>query len=811
MRTRLAALTTMAIGMLSYAGPLAGIEPSIERREFLMRWEPPAGLTIENHTARTLASSGWALYFNCPEDIVAEQLPPSLRLQRVNGDFYRLEPGRSFAPVPPGGTLNVTLQTRERLVNTSGVPSGFYFVFGEQPVVEKPVVSAREEPSDARIAAARFARDQDVAALAPEQLAPIVPSPRRVVRASGHVTLGPSTRVHAAPGLEGEAAYLQAALRTWWGSAPASGATRADITLTLASHEKWAKDGAEAYRLDVDPARGVTITGAGAAGVFYGIESLRALVDPESYRGGQSVVTLPALTVEDAPRFRYRGLLLDVARNFQPKGAVLKLLELMAFYKLNTLHLHLSDDEGWRLAIASLPELTDVGAHRGHTTDEHDHLVPSFGSGPDPETVPGSGHYSRADFVEILRHARARHISVVPEVDMPGHSRAAIVAMRARHDRLQSEGRTREADALRLDDPDDLSRYRSIQGWTDNVMNVCRPSTLRFIEAVVDDVQRMYREAEAPLTVFHIGGDEIPAGAWERSPACLNGRRGRATAAELRREFVRRVGKLLAVRGLAPAGWQEIAGATRELRAHVWNIGEGGASDDMAYRLANGGTDVVLGPATSLYFDIAYDADPGELGQHWAGFVDTRKAFEFGPSRLCDAERRAATPCVELTARGRRHLLGIQGHLWGEFAKDPGTMEYLLFPKLLGLAERAWAETPEWETTRDAPRRDALRAAAWSDFANRLGQRELPRLTFWEGGVQYRVAPPGAVIDHGRLRTSVAFPGLVTRFTTDGSEPTAASTPYTEAVAVHGTIKLKTFTSTGRASRTTVVGSEMLQ
>jgi hexosaminidase len=817
MRTRLAALTTMAIGMLSQ-GPVAGVEPNIARRDFLLRWdlpstEPAARLTIENHSARTLESSGWSLYFNCPEDIAADHLPPSLRLQRVNGDFYRLEPGPGFAPVPPGGALAVTLQTHERLVNTSDVPAGFYFVFGEQPLVEQTDIRPRDEPSGARIAAARFAQDQDVTAMSPEQLAAIVPSPRRVVRSPGEATLGRSAKLHVAPGFELEAAYLQASLRTWFDGAPPATDASVDITLARASrHESWARGDGEAYRLDVSPTRGITITAAGSAGVFYGIESLRALVDPAAYRGAQTTVRVPVLSIEDAPRFPYRGLLLDVARNFQPKSALLKLLDLMAFYKLNTLHLHLSDDEGWRLAIASLPELTDVGARRGHTTDERDHLVPSFGSGPDPATVPGSGHYSRADFVEILRYAHARHIAVVPEVDMPGHSRAAIVAMRARHDRLRSEGRAREADAFRLDDPDDQSRYRSIQGWTDNVMNVCQPSTLRFIAAVVDDVRGMYAEAEAPLTAFHIGGDEIPAGAWERSPACTghDGKRAR-DASELRRRFVRHVSGLLRARGLQTAGWQEIAGAAREIRAHVWNIGAGGASDDMAYRLANGGADVVLGPATDLYFDQAYDDDPSELGQHWAGFVDTRKAFLFAPGRLCEAARNAKTPCVALQEKARRHLLGIQGHLWGELAKDPGTMEYLLFPKLLGLAERGWAQTPEWETTDDAERRDSLRAAAWNDFANRVGQRELPRLSFLAGGVQYRVSPPGAVIDHGRLKTSVAFPGLITRFTTDGSEPTAASTAYTDAVAVQGTVKLKTFTSTGRASRTTIVESEMLQ
>ncbi len=164
---------------------------------------------------------------------------------------------------------------------------------------------------------------------------------------------------------------------------------------------------------------------------------------------------------------------------------------------------------------------------------------------------------------------------------------------------------------------------------------------------------------------------------------------------------------------------------------------------------------------------------------------------------------------ARLTAAGRRNVLGIQGQLWGENAKGPAVLEYLAFPKLLGLAERAWAAPPDWARTPDAGERQVRLAAAWNEFANRLGQRELPRLDRLEGGVLYRLPPPGAVIESGLLEANVAFPGLPIRYTTDGSEPAADSPLYAGPVQVDGAVRLRTFDSRGRGSRTIVVGADV--
>jgi hexosaminidase len=210
--------------------------------------------------------------------------------------------------------------------------------------------------------------------------------------------------------------------------------------------------------------------------------------------------------------------MVDIARNFQSKQQLLKTLDLMALYKLNVLHFHFSDDEGWRLEIPGLPELTTVGARRGHALNDENFLHPSFGSGPDIASH-GTGFYSKADFIEILKYAKERHIDVIPEIETPGHARAAVASMTARYNRLLKEGQKAEAEQYLLYHPADTSKYKSVQRWYRNVIDVSLPSTYTFLEKVVDEIVLMYKEANAPLETLHFGGDEVPGGVWAGSPA----------------------------------------------------------------------------------------------------------------------------------------------------------------------------------------------------------------------------------------------------------------------------------------------------
>jgi hexosaminidase len=802
-----------------------------------------SALTLRNEGRVPLVGDGWTLYFNFVRTIRPESLPPGVRVERVNGDFWKLTPTDQFAPLPPGEAHRLPFEAGAWAIKESDAPAGFYFVFDDEAPAEAGSVTVepftekrqtdRRRGDDLTVPTpeSRYRANAHQSRLPEDQVGRITPTPAVLEAHAGTVTLDRRLSIHHGEGLEAEAAFLADALAPLLGERPRvradtlGGAQRVVVERgAVALPAEQAARRSEAYRLAVDPERGVQITGATRKAVFYGLQSLRGLLPPTAHDSSAGAVEVGAVTIRDAPRFGYRGLHLDVARNFHTRATVKKLLDLMALYKLNTFHFHLTDDEGWRVPIEELPELTAVGGRRGHPqpsgSGRRAHLVPSYGSGPSVDTAAsyGSGFYSRAGFKEILRYARERHITVVPEIDVPGHARAAIVAMEARYERLREAGRPDAARRYRLQDPDDASEYRSIQGWEDNVVNVCRPSTYRFYETVVDDLREMYAEAGVPLRAVHVGGDEVPAGVWERSPACrkliersdsLHG------TSDLQHYFFERLYDLLAERDLMMAGWQEVAlveahaedgeahvaadpfFAGRRVRPYVWT--SGGADLDYAYLLANAGYEPVLSHASHLYLDMAYDAHPQESGSYWAAFTDTRKTFSYAPFALRGAGA--------LTEEGRANILGLQGQLWSETLIGPERLEYMAVPRVLALAERAWSPRPAWASEEDDEKRRRLRDADWNAFTNRLGQRELLRLDHLFGGVAYRLPPPGAVIEAGQLRANTAYPGLRLRYTTDGTTPTTASPRYTGPVKVgpDGVVKVRSFSSTGRGSRVVTV------
>jgi hexosaminidase len=523
--------------------------------------------------------------------------------------------------------------------------------------------------------------------------------------------------------------------------------------------------------------------------------------------------------------------MLDVARHFHSKKQLLKLLDLMGFYKLNVLHLHFSDDEGWRLEIPSLPELTQVGAVRGHTNTPHKHLQPAYGSGPDAMSSAGSGYYSRLEFVDILRYANARHIKVIPEIEAPGHARAAVKAMEARYAAKLAEGRKDEAEKYRLYDPADHSVYRSVQMYNDNVINVAMPSVYRFLETVTDEILAMYREAGAPIETIHYGGDEVPAGVWTQSPAVEKLRQQNPelkTTDDLWYYFYGKMNDMVQKKGLYLYGWEEIAmrktmldGKShiipnpdfvgQDVQVDVWNNVLGWGAEDLAYRLANAGYKVVLSCVTHLYFDMSYYKSFDEPGYYWGAYTDVDKPFSFIPydyfknskeDRLGNPLDRSVFNGKErLTDYGKQNIVGIQGLLWSETVNSPERMDYMILPKLMGMAERAWAPSPAWAETND----EKAYQKAWSVFANQLGKRELPRLDYFAGGFAYRLPTAGAVIENNQIKANIQLPGLTLRYTTDGTEPTANSAIYAQPIPVSKNLKIKAFGANGRAGRTVEV------
>ena len=813
--------------------------------------------TIKNNSNKDLQKN-WAIYFHQPRLIDQKSTGENFKITHISGDYFKLEPTAKFAGLKKGESVEVQFVNDAWMLKLVDAPTGIYIVFSDDKGVESapevieniswlPIENEKQTSIDGTIqldvptGASIYAINKNTQFSKVETLCPITPTPISYVSQAGVLALTNGNKISFATGLENEAKFLAEKFKQDFGvSLSLAEAGKVDGIVHLTISDKLIVDGKkkEAYELVVS-ANAVKITGSDASGVFYAIQSLRAMVPVQAYASKNANLKLPLATVKDAPRFEYRGMHLDVVRNFQKKEAVLKVIDLMGFYKLNKFHFHISDDEGWRLEIPGLAELTEIGSKRGHTKDESDMLNPAYGSGPYPSKESnGSGFYTKAEFIEILNYAKARHIEVIPELDFPGHARAAIVSMKARQKKLLKAGKTKEANQYILHDPNDASTYNSVQNYDDNVACVCQESTFDFIEKVVNEVTGMYKTAGLKLNLVHIGGDEVPHDVWVKSPKCKNFMAKSADykkAEDLFYYFVDRFSNILQKNNIVTGGWEEIGlkksinedgdivpvvnekFLNKNFHPYVWNTVWNWGAEDRGYKLANAGYKVVLSNVNNLYFDLSYDKDPNDPGYYWGGFVDTKKAWGFIPFNIYNEAilNNFNNPLPEtlkngkekLTEKGKQNILGIQGQLWSETVKGSQMMEYYLFPKMLGLVERAWAKDPSWSNVTNKVQKEKLIQQDWNVFASKLGFFELQRLSYINGGLNTRISPAGAIIENGKLMINTEFPGFTVHYTIDGSEPTAQSSIYTQAVdvAAGSKVKVKVFNTKGQSSRTTIL------
>jgi len=478
-----------------------------------------------------------------------------------------------------------------------------------------------------------------------------------------------------------------------------------------------ASDGpSDAYRMEILPT-GVTLSASGDAGLFYAGVSLWQLCTADAARGA---VALPGLHVADAPRFAWRGLMLDVARHFSPVADVEALLDEMALHKLNVLHLHLSDDQGWRLEIKRYPELTRIGAWR---------------TPPGGQPARYGGFYTQAQMRQLIAYAAERHIDVVPEFDMPGHAQAAVAA----YPQFGVDVDARRRPAVSVD-----------WGVNPYLFNVDDRS-LRFLEDVMDEVVSVF-----PSTFIHVGGDEALKDQWKASPAVQARMKALGLKSEdaLQSWFIEHIGNYLAGKGRRLIGWDEILEGGLPANASVmsWRGTEG------ALAAARMGHDVVLAPGGSLYFDGLQsgrnDEPEGRLGQ-----LPIKRVYDFEPV------------APELDAAQARHVMGLEGALWTEYLPSRRLVEHALFPRIAALAEVAWStrEARNWDAF--VPRlvlaqRRYLRqgiAAADSAFAVQVDVVGGPAAALAAGKAQVR------------LSNQLGFGEI--RYTLDGSTPMPGSTP----------------------------------
>ena len=770
-----------------------------------------AAITLHNGSAYTLpgGKSDWQIYFHSIRRIDTTQ-QQGLVLQHVQGDLHRLSPDHDFAGLAPGQQLQLTYSSAPWVVSYSDfMPRAFITATGLTPAVfantdteqlnrfVAPITTAQQQLRNSGTAdlvpitnaASRFANNAKLNAHSndTEIAQRIIPTPLQAKFSKRRLTLSSNWQISYSGRLTSEAAYLQQQLQLSGlslqsavssnVSAPAPQIRLSvDATLPLT---------AEGYQLDIADKQ-ITLIGKDNAGAFYAVQSLLALAQQTDHD-----IQLPQGKITDQPRASWRGMHYDMARNFHGKDVTLRLIDNMARYKLNKLHLHLTEDEGWRLEIPGLPELTAIGANRCFDLTEQQCLLTQLGTGPH-SSGSGNGYYSTADFIEILQYAAARHIEVIPEIDLPGHARAAIVAMKARYNRLQALGQPQAAAQYLLSDPADTSRYLSVQNYNDSSANVCLESTYAFVEKVVYELQQMYRSAGVKLQIFHMGGDEVAQGSWLGSPACQQlfaaPDNGIAGVADLKPWFVSRVADITHRRGLDLAGWEDglmydqqhtfnrTQFANNKVIAHAWdNIWEWGVAD-RAYRLANNGYQVVLSPGTHLYFDHPHEAHPLERGYYWATrFSSIDKVFGFMPDNLyanADTTRNGAAINDLEALVGRempllqqpQNILGIQGQLWSETIRTAEQLEQMLYPRMLALAERAWHKAA-WEQNNNPQQAQQQRQQDWYSFASRLNKTEFARLA--ANGSSFYLPPPGARRTAAGISVNNAIPGLYTEFSTD--------------------------------------------
>lgn len=579
-----------------------------------------------------------------------------------------------------------------------------------------------------------------------------------------------------------------------------------------------ASKNAGSYNLAITD-KAITVVGVDAEGAFNGLQSLASLV-----KVGETSV--PALTAMDEPHYGFRGMHVDVSRNFRSKEFILTLLDQMAAYKLNKFHFHLGDDEGWRLEVKDLPELTEFGAKRCWDADKKACLEPMLGAGPDNDSNPNNGFYSIDDYLEIVRYAEARHIQVIPSLDMPAHARAAVKAMQLRYENYMAAGEEAKAKEYLLTDFNNTSVYSTVQYYNDNTINACMESSYHFIDKVMGEVQDLHKQAGQPLTRYHIGADEAEH-AWDDSPVCHDFLKKNPEVKDLGSYFIERVAGILADKGIESGGWSD--GISHTSKANMPEVVQANSWVHMAWggttvtnELTNRGWDMVLSTPDALYFDFPYEADSKENGYYWASrATNTRKVFDYQPDNLpVHAEfwpdRQGMPFEMDDTYRtdkdGNKHgplkegmkFAGIQGQLWSETTRSDETAEYKIYPRMLAVAERAW-HAADWAVpynykgavyNKDSgtftPELRAKRDADYNRFANLLAQKEFAKLD--QAGVFYRIPTVGATIESGKLSANVIFPGLPIEYRSNGGEWMSYSAP----VAVQGSVEVRARSADGK-------------
>ena len=766
---------------------------------------------IKNISKQPLGND-WQFFFNQFSRSVTLPAGCPVDIEEVSTTYYRMKPNANYRGIAAGDSLVVDVVMGGALINKNYMPAGGHLVMNgdmAHPVAVKFNRAPLDKPGQWRDHKAypdgnyMFAFNEAINGFGDGYTGndyDIFPAPKQVDIEDGFTQVGNLVTIKTGKWFQWGGYRRAKNLLTTELEKRGIYATSGQGTVIKLLLDKKLSENREYYSLRVHDGQ-ITILGVTQAALMNGVKTLVAALDHSKGHRLQNCFVI------DWPDFGYRGVMLDIARNYVVKPDQMKrFIDLLAYYKINTIQFHFSDDEAWRLEIPGFPELTQVAARRGATLDEKGYLAQIFdGNGnPDDLSQCANGYITRAEFIDLLRYAWRKGIRIIPEIETPGHARAAIVAMKNR------AMNNPVAEQFRLWDEKNESVFSSAQNYRDNVLNVASDDVYRFVDRVVAELQLMYKEAGLKLEVVHLGGDEVPSNAWSKSPdvQALMQREGLKTQHEVSEYYIKRISDLLAARKIRIEGWQEVAldhkpefnavMTPRVAGVNAWSTV--GSRSDVPYRLANDGYPVILSNVTNFYMDMAYSWHQNEQGLHWGGKVDEFDAWSALPANIYATARTAVdgTP-INITTAGDgkaklekpENIIGVQAQLWGETLRSFDEVQYMLLPKMMGVSERAWTAVPAW--SKDLTDANAYKEAR-HQYNLKIGTRELPLLHSM--GYNFRVGPPGLKLVDGKLLINTQYPDELVTYTLDGSEPTIDSPRWTAPVTIKSqpqVIKAKAF------------------
>ena len=776
-------------------------------------------LDITNKTNKDITSL-WSLHWNQISAMLdSESLPKNLKYEYVGGQSYNiLSFGKDYI-LNKGESISIDLKQRGVVKRKSDLPMGGFVIINDD-IIDVKFINLWENAIDIEDLNIPTSNDRynnylSNKLLDKSNLDLIVPTPNKIELLEGEIDLKNKYSIDIDKSLNLSFDLIESLMSGVVDII--SNDEKTDIKLSLLDTlEK------ESYILNIDNDN-ISIYASDRSGALYAVQSLKQIFLVSKLENTQ----IRNLKINDSPKFSYRGMLLDISRNFYGPKKIKQILDYLSFFKINHLDFRLTDDEGWRLEIPGLEELTEVGSKRAYTKDESDNLIPIYGSGPSTNST-GSGYLSKPEFIDILKYANQRNITVIPQISYPSHIRSAIISMNARYQKYMKLGDKQEAEKYLLIDPDDQSEYYSAQGYDDNIVCICRESSFTFYEKVIDEIYLMYTEAGIQMKKFGVGADELPYGAWRKSPLCDKFMEEKSITGDYNALYQyeqRRIYDKLSSYGLTMTGWDDILLKLTEknqsetkikdffkeddILLFVWKNDWGGGRQDMIYKYANLGYNTIMSNSSAFYFDMVDDKDFDNIGLSWSGYADykdmwTVDVFDIFNDSYGVEKNNTSTDYInkseKINPKNRDKIIGVQSQIWSETIRNEDILDYMFMPNIIVFSQKAWSQDDSWMNILDKELKDQTLEIEWNKFTNNLGQRVLPMVDNIFGGLTYDLPKPGGIIVNDSLYANTVFPGLDIKYTLDGTSPDSNSENYTTPVKIKtdDIVHLRLFDKTGR-------------